>query len=202
MKILGLNSPLIFLISIIILSILGPRRIEKGWILFKNLLKFLLSNEDKLIIKNSKLDESENKLEQPYKSKIHVEKPAKKIVNDDKNESKMHVEKLVKEEINETKVEEEKPAKKIFKEEINETKVEEEKPVKKIVKEEKNESKVDEKKPAKKIEKEAQNEIYLKKEIKTIETIREKPNNRVEEDNVDAKIKPKKEKRTIKKDGP
>ena len=48
MKFLGLNSPEIFLISIIILTILGTKRIEKGWILFQRLLKFLLSNEEKV----------------------------------------------------------------------------------------------------------------------------------------------------------
>ena len=45
MKFLGLNSPEIFLISVIILSILGPKRIEKGWLLFQRFLKFLLSKE-------------------------------------------------------------------------------------------------------------------------------------------------------------
>ena len=47
MKFLGLNSPEIFLISVIILSILGPKRIEKGWLLFQRFLKFLLSKEAK-----------------------------------------------------------------------------------------------------------------------------------------------------------
>ena len=46
MKFLGLNSPGIFLISVIILSILGPKRIEKGWLLFQRFLKFLLSKEE------------------------------------------------------------------------------------------------------------------------------------------------------------
>ncbi len=45
MKFLGLNSPEIFLISVIILAILGTKRIEKGWFLFQRLLKFLLSKE-------------------------------------------------------------------------------------------------------------------------------------------------------------
>ena len=52
MKFLGLNSPEIFLISVIILSILGPKRIEKGWLLFQRLMKFLLS-QDKLVKANS-----------------------------------------------------------------------------------------------------------------------------------------------------
>ena len=46
MKILGINSPGIFLLLVIILSILGPKRIEKGWLLFQRLLKFLLSKEE------------------------------------------------------------------------------------------------------------------------------------------------------------
>ena len=41
MKLLGLNSPEIFIILVILLSILGPKRIEKGFLLFKKLLKFL-----------------------------------------------------------------------------------------------------------------------------------------------------------------
>ncbi len=45
MKFLGLNSPGIFLILVIILTILGTKRIEKGWLLFQRLLKFLLSKE-------------------------------------------------------------------------------------------------------------------------------------------------------------
>jgi len=48
MRFLGLNSPEIFLIFIIILSVLGPRRIEKGWLLFQKLLKYLLRNEEDL----------------------------------------------------------------------------------------------------------------------------------------------------------
>ena len=44
MNFFGLNSPAIFVISVIVLIILGPKRIEKGWLLFQRLLKFLLSN--------------------------------------------------------------------------------------------------------------------------------------------------------------
>ena len=55
MKFLGLNSPEIFLISVIILTILGPKRIEKGWLLFQRLLKFLLSKESAIL--ESSLDE-------------------------------------------------------------------------------------------------------------------------------------------------
>ncbi len=46
MNFFGLNSPVIFIISAIVLIILGPKRIEKGWLLFKRLLKFLLSNKE------------------------------------------------------------------------------------------------------------------------------------------------------------
>jgi len=45
MKLLGLNSPEIFIILVILLSIFGPKRIEKGFFLFKKLLKFLLSKD-------------------------------------------------------------------------------------------------------------------------------------------------------------
>ncbi len=46
MNFLDLNSPAIFVISVIILVILGPKRVEKGWLLFQRLLKFLLSNKE------------------------------------------------------------------------------------------------------------------------------------------------------------
>ena len=46
MNFLGLNSPVIFVISVIVLIILGPKRVEKGWLLFQRLLKFLLINKE------------------------------------------------------------------------------------------------------------------------------------------------------------
>ena len=46
MTIFGLNSPEIFIILVIILFILGPKRWEKGLTLFSKLLKFLLSKDD------------------------------------------------------------------------------------------------------------------------------------------------------------
>ena len=66
MKLLGLNSPEIFIILVILLSILGPKRIEKGFLLFKKLLKFLLSkDEDQSSVnseeKSEKSEESEVK---------------------------------------------------------------------------------------------------------------------------------------------
>ena len=52
MNFLGLNSPAIFVISVIVLIILGPKRIEKGWLLFQRLLKFLLSNKEEISNEN------------------------------------------------------------------------------------------------------------------------------------------------------
>ena len=53
MKLLGLNSPEIFIILVILLSILGPKRVEKGFLLFKKLLKFLLSKDEDHSLANS-----------------------------------------------------------------------------------------------------------------------------------------------------
>ena len=63
MNFLGLNSPEIFLISVIILTILGPKRIEKGWLLFKGLLKFLLGKEKVIEAKSEELEVTEVKEE-------------------------------------------------------------------------------------------------------------------------------------------
>ena len=68
MKLLGLNSPEIFIILVILLSILGPKRIEKGLLLFKKLLKFLLSKDENqssasLKVKPEEAEESEVKEE-------------------------------------------------------------------------------------------------------------------------------------------
>ena len=52
MNFLGLNSPAIFVISVIVLIILGPKRVEKGWLLFQRLLKFLLSNKEEFSKEN------------------------------------------------------------------------------------------------------------------------------------------------------
>ncbi len=54
MNFLGLNSPVIFVISVIVLIILGPKRVEKGWLLFQRLLKFLLSNKEEISKENLK----------------------------------------------------------------------------------------------------------------------------------------------------
>ena len=69
MKLLGLNSPEIFIILIVLLLILGTKRIEKGFLLFKKLLKFLLSKEQNQTLENSKV-----KSEEPEESEIKEEK--------------------------------------------------------------------------------------------------------------------------------
>ena len=106
MKLLGLNSPEIFIILVILLSILGPNRIEKGFLLFKKLLKFLLSKDEDQSLANSKVKseepeesevkeeivESEEKPEEPQESEVKAEtiepevksiKPKKRTVKDE-----------------------------------------------------------------------------------------------------------------------
>ena len=81
MNFLGLNSPEIFLISVIVLSILGPKRIEKGWLLFQRLLKFLLSKESAIVessleepkVKEVKEEEVESSLEEPKVNEVKEE---------------------------------------------------------------------------------------------------------------------------------
>jgi len=65
MKLLGLNSPEIFIILVILLSILGPKRVEKGFLLFKKLLKFLLSKDEDQSLANLKV-----KPEEPEESEV------------------------------------------------------------------------------------------------------------------------------------
>ena len=87
MKLLGLNSPEIFIILVILLSILGPKRVEKGFLLFKKLLKFLLSKDEDQSSANSK-EKSEEPEEIEVKEEI-VEaevksiKPKKRTVKDE-----------------------------------------------------------------------------------------------------------------------
>ena len=68
MKLLGLNSPEIFIILVILLSILGPKRIEKGFLLFKKLLKFLFSKDE-----NQSLTNSNVKSEEPEENEVKAE---------------------------------------------------------------------------------------------------------------------------------
>ena len=87
MKLLGLNSPEIFIILVILLSILGPKRIEKGSLLFKKLLKYLLSKEEDQSLANSKVkseepEESEVK-EEIVEAEVKSIKPKKRTVKDE-----------------------------------------------------------------------------------------------------------------------
>ena len=90
MKLLGLNSPEIFIILVILLSILGPKRIENGFLLFKKLLKFLLSKDEDQSLENSKVkseeaEESEVKQE-IIESEVKSIKPKKRTVKDEIND--------------------------------------------------------------------------------------------------------------------
>ena len=87
MKLLGLNSPEIFIILVVLLSILGPKRIEKGFLLFKKLLKFLLSKDEDQTLANSKVkseepEESEVK-EETIEPEVKSIKPKKRTVKDE-----------------------------------------------------------------------------------------------------------------------
>ena len=87
MKLLGLNSPEIFIILVILLSILGTKRIEKGFLLFKKFLKFLLTNEENQTLENSKVkseepEESEVK-EETVEAEVKSIKPKKRTVKDE-----------------------------------------------------------------------------------------------------------------------
>ena len=87
MKLLGLNSPEIFIILVVLLSILGTKRIEKGFFLFKKLLKFLLTKEENQTLENSKVkseepEESEVK-EETIEPEVKSIKPKKRTVKDE-----------------------------------------------------------------------------------------------------------------------
>jgi len=87
MKLLGLNSPEIFIILVVLFSILGTKRIEKGFLLFKKLLKFLLSKDEDQSSINSKLkseepEESEVK-EEIVEAEVKSIKPKKRTVKDE-----------------------------------------------------------------------------------------------------------------------
>ena len=107
MKLLGLNSPEIFIILVILLSILGPKRIEKVFLLFKKLLKFLLSND-----KDQRLANSEVKLDEPVESEVKEEIVEAEEKSEEPEESE------VKEETLESEVKSIKPKKRTVKDEI------------------------------------------------------------------------------------
>ena len=79
MKLLGLNSPEIFIILVILLSILGPKRIEKGFLLFKKLLKFLLSKDEDQSLVNSKVKSEESEESEVKDEIIEAEVNAEKL---------------------------------------------------------------------------------------------------------------------------
>ena len=107
MKLLGLNSPEIFIILVILLSILGPKRIEKGFLLFKKLLKFLLSKDEDQSIVNSEV-----KSKEPEESEVKEEAIEVEEKSEEPEESE------VKEETIEPKVKSIKPKKRTVKDEI------------------------------------------------------------------------------------
>ncbi|MCH2562047.1 MAG: hypothetical protein MK084_04070, partial [Prochlorococcus sp. ALOHA_A2.0_50] len=106
MKLLGLNSPEIFIILVILLSILGPKRIEKGFLLFKKLLKFLLSKDEDQSSANSKV-----KSEEPEESEVKEETVESEVKSEEPEESE------VKEETVEAEVKSEEPEESEVKEE-------------------------------------------------------------------------------------
>jgi len=84
MKLIGLNSPEIFIILVILLSILGPKRVEKGFLLFKKLLKFLLSKDEHQNLANSKV-----KPEKPEESEVKEEKIEAEVKSEEPEESEV-----------------------------------------------------------------------------------------------------------------
>ena len=107
MKLLGLNSPEIFIILVILLSILGPKRVEKGFLLFKKLLKFLLSKDEDQSSANSEV-----KSEEPEESEVKEETVESEV------NAEVIAESEVKEESIEPEVKEIKPKKRTVKDEI------------------------------------------------------------------------------------
>ena len=107
MKLLGLNSPEIFIILVILLSILGPKRIEKGFLLFNKLLKFLLSENEDQSKANLKV-----KSEEPEESEVKEEIVESEVKSEEPEESE------VKEEIVEAEVKSIKPKKRKVKDQV------------------------------------------------------------------------------------
>ena len=112
MKLLGLNSPEIFIILVILLSILGPKRIEKGFLLLEKLLKFLLSKNEDQSLANSKV-----KSEKPEESEVKDEKVESEVKPEEPEESEVKAETI------EPEVKSIKPKKRTVKDEIIDVKV-------------------------------------------------------------------------------
>ena len=98
MKLLGLNSPEIFIILVVFLSILGPKRIEKGFLLFNKLLKYLLKKDDDLTLgdaelkENSKLGTDTPKEDQVKEETIEAEEKSEKPEEDQVKEETIEAE--------------------------------------------------------------------------------------------------------------
>ena len=107
MKLLGLNSPEIFIILVVLLSILGTKRIEKGFLSFKKLLKFLLSKEEVQSLANSEL-----KSEEPEESEVKEETVEAELKSQEPEESEVKAETI------EPEVKSIKPKKRTVKDEI------------------------------------------------------------------------------------
>ena len=123
MKLLGLNSPEIFIILVVLLSILGTKRIEKGLLLLKKLLKFLLSKDEDRSLANSKIKSVE-----PVESGVKEETVEAEVKSEEAEESE------VKEEIVEPEVKAEEAEESEIKEETIEPEVKSIKPKKRTVK--------------------------------------------------------------------
>ena len=90
MKLLGLNSPEIFIILVILLSILGPKRIEKGFLLFKKLLKFLLSKDEDQSLANSEVKPEKSEVkEEIVEAEVKSEEPEESEVKEEKVEAEV-----------------------------------------------------------------------------------------------------------------
>jgi len=110
MKLLGLNSPEIFIILLILLSILGPKRVEKGFLLFKKLVKFLLSKDEDQTLANSKVKPEEAEESEVKEEAIESEEKSEEPEEPEESE--------VKEEKIEPEVKSIKPKKTTVKDEI------------------------------------------------------------------------------------
>ena len=88
MTIFGLNSPELFLLFVIILVILGTKRIEKGLDLFLRLLKFLLSNQSSFDKKDKnkesiqEIEVIQNKEDEKKKTKGMINAKEKELTKD------------------------------------------------------------------------------------------------------------------------
>ncbi|MCQ9202858.1 MAG: cell surface protein, partial [Prochlorococcus marinus CUG1436] len=92
MKLLGLNSPEIFIILVILLSILGPKRIEKGFLFFKKLLKFLLSKDEDQSLANLKVNLEEAEESEVKEEKVELEVKAEEAEESEVKEEKVELE--------------------------------------------------------------------------------------------------------------